>query len=69
MSHQKKLRLRGRGQDGFVIYRADREDDPCYVRIESVALDGEICLSFTGDNYRVWRESIYTRGEMRRGDK
>ena len=66
MKYEKELRLRGRGQSGFVCYPDGDEDAALLIRVLSVSLDGEVTLSFKGDRYKIFREEIYSKGGMRK---
>ena len=66
MTYDKSLKLTGRQGDSFVCYPFDDEDKALVVSIKHVLPNGEIALTFCGDQYKVWRGNTYERGQMRR---
>ena len=66
MNYDNSLKLTGRQGDSFVCYPSDDEDKALVVSIKHVLPNGEIALTFSGDQYKVWRGAIYERGMMRK---
>ena len=59
-----KLKLRLQQNHGLVVYPTADEQNPLFIRVEHVSLDGEVTVSFVGDKYSIWRENVYRPGQM-----
>ena len=65
-NYEKSLKLTGRQGESFVCFPFDDEDKALVVSIKQVLPNGEVALSFNGDQYKIWRGAIYERGMMRK---